>query len=78
VKSYDLLDDPLTLAILFHHTYERLAPPGSGDETPQEIRIDRRWRHHIFDPESANGKLMIAVCAEIQRAMNADLGRKLT
>jgi hypothetical protein len=48
--------DALDLAIIFHHTYERLAP-NMGYDTRKETRI--------FDPESANGKLMVAVCAEI-------------
>ena len=43
----------------FHETYERLAP-SFGYETRHETRV--------FDPESPNGKLMIAVCAEITRA----------
>jgi len=56
----EYLTDPLALAVLFHHTYERLAPD-SGYETRKETRI--------FDPESPNGKLMIRVCAEIQSAL---------
>lgn len=59
----DYLTDPLALAVLFHATYERLAP-NSGYQTRQETRI--------FDPESANGKLMIATCAEIQKAIRED------
>jgi len=47
---------PLGLAVLFHDTYERLAPD-FGYETRKETRA--------FDPESPNGKLMIAVCAKI-------------
>lgn len=46
----------LELAIQFHETYERLAP-----EFGYATREDTRE----FDPESANGKLMIAVCAEL-------------
>ena len=46
----------LDLAIRFHETYERLAP-NYGYET----RLDTR----AFDPTSKNGKLMVAVCAEI-------------
>ncbi len=46
----------LELAILFHQTYEDLAPL-YGYETRQETRQ--------FDSESANGKLMIAVCKRI-------------
>ncbi len=44
------------LAILFHETYERLAPQ-YGYETRRETRA--------FDLESPNGKLMVAVCREI-------------
>ena len=43
------------LARLFHDTYERLAPK-FGYETREETKQ--------FDPESPNGKLMIAVCGE--------------
>jgi len=46
----------LELAVLFHQTYERLAP-SFGYET----RTDTRQ----FDPESKNGRLMVAVCGEI-------------
>lgn len=48
--------DPLDLAIMFHHTYERLAP---------NMEYDTRKETRIFDHESANGKLMVAVCAEL-------------
>ena len=44
------------MARLFHETYERLAP-SFGYETRQETKE--------FDPESSNGKLMIAVCEEV-------------
>ncbi len=46
----------LDLALLFHDTYERLAP-SFGYETREETRE--------FDSGSKNGKLMIAVCTEI-------------
>jgi hypothetical protein len=46
----------LALAKQFHDTYERLAP-SFGYETRPETRV--------FDPDSANGRLMIAVCKEI-------------
>lgn len=59
----DYLTDPLALAVLFHVTYERLAPT-SGYETRKETRV--------FDPESPNGKLMVATCAEIQKAIRED------
>lgn len=44
------------LAEQFHETYERLAPQ-FGYETREDTRA--------FDPESANGRLMIAVCREL-------------
>lgn len=47
---------PLQLAVEFHVIYERLAA---------EYNYTTRTETRIFDPESANGKLMIAVCAEI-------------
>lgn len=59
----DYLTDPLALAVLFHVTYERLAPT-SGYETRKETRV--------FDPESPNGKLMVATCVEIQKAIRED------
>jgi hypothetical protein len=46
----------LELAILFHETYERLAP-SFGYETRTDTRV--------FDLESKNGKLMVAVCGEL-------------
>lgn len=47
---------PEQLAIFFHETYERLAP-SYGYETRKDTRA--------FDSESANGRLMIAVCGEV-------------
>ena len=44
------------LAQAFHEAYERLAPE-FGYETREETRQ--------FDPESPNGRLMLAVCDEI-------------
>lgn len=60
IAMNEYLTDPLALAVLFHHTYEKLAPD-SGYVTRQETRI--------FDPESPNGKLMIAVCTSVQAAL---------
>ena len=48
--------DALELATRFHEAYERLAP-SFGYETRPETRE--------FDPSSKNGRLMVAVCAEI-------------
>lgn len=44
---------PLQLAVLFHDTYEGLAP-SFGYETREDTKV--------FDKDSPNGKLMIAVC----------------
>lgn len=54
--------DGEALARRFHETYERLAP-SFGYETRTETRE--------FDPESANGRLMIAVCAELSQQPDA-------
>lgn len=51
---------PEELAILFHETYERLAP-SFGYETRAETRK--------FDPSTANGRLMIAVCGAVVTAI---------
>ncbi len=45
-----------TAAIQFHETYERLAPQ-FGYETRPDTKA--------FDPDSPNGRLMIAVCGEV-------------
>ena len=45
--------NPLELAKLFHETYERLSPR-YGYETKQDTKY--------FEPDSPNGRLMIAVC----------------
>lgn len=55
---------PLSLAQHFHNIYERCAPE-FGYETRAETRS--------FNPETPNGKLMIAVCSEILRDFNAAL-----
>ena len=49
------------LALRFHQTYERLAP-SFGYETRPDTKV--------FDPESNNGKLMIAVCSEMLSALS--------
>ena len=46
----------LELAQKFHEAYERLAP-SFGYETRKDTKA--------FDPDSPNGKLMIAVCQEV-------------
>jgi hypothetical protein len=47
---------PLELAMKFHEVYERLAP-SFGYETRTETQV--------FNPKSTNGRLMVAVCAEL-------------
>ena len=51
--------EPLELAIRFHEVYERLAP-SFGYETRPDTRE--------FDPDSKNGRLMVAVCGELLAA----------
>jgi hypothetical protein len=46
----------LRVALAFHEAYERLAPL-NGYETRKETRH--------FDPRTANGKTMLAVCMEL-------------
>jgi hypothetical protein len=52
----ETLEEVNKLALLFHNTYEKLAP-SFGYETRQDTKE--------FDFKSNNGKLMVAVCAEI-------------
>lgn len=54
-----------SIARKFHEVYERLAPD-YGYVTREETRD--------FDPESPNGQLMIAVCAEVLYELEAKLG----
>ena len=49
------------LARLFHDTYERLAP-SFGYETRADTKA--------FDPETPNGRLMIAVCGQIAASLS--------
>ena len=53
---------PEELAVLFHDTYERLAP-SFGYETRTETRQ--------FNPDTPNGRLMIAVCGEVLATLHA-------
>ncbi len=55
--------DALQLATQFHEVYERLAP-SFGYETRKETRQ--------FDPTTPNGRLMVAVCAELIAARTSD------
>lgn len=56
------MNSALDLAILFHDTYERLAPQ-FGYETRPATRK--------FSPSSPNGQLMRAVCEELLKAMRS-------
>ena len=56
MKTEETLEEAAKLALLFHNTYEKLAPSFSY-ETRQDTKE--------FDFKSNNGKLMVAVCAEI-------------
>jgi hypothetical protein len=56
MKTEETLEEATELALLFHNTYEKLAPI-FGYETRQDTKE--------FDFKSNNGKLMIAVCNEI-------------
>lgn len=47
---------PIELAVLFHETYERLA---------KEYSYTTRKDTRKFNPNSSNGKLMVATCKEI-------------
>ena len=58
--------DPVEIAKKFHETYETLAP-SFGYETRKDTKV--------FDPNSQNGKLMIAVCKEVGQYL-FDLGFK--
>jgi hypothetical protein len=58
-----LTSKELDLAILFHEIYERLAP-SFGYETRTDTRT--------FDPESKNGRLMVAVCGEILKRLTPE------
>lgn len=51
------------IAKMFHDIYERLAPQ-FGYETREDTKE--------FDPESANGKLMIAVVEELLSVLTED------
>jgi hypothetical protein len=52
----ETLEKSAELALLFHNTYERLAP-SFGYETRQDTKE--------FDFKSNNGRLMVAVCSEV-------------
>ena len=57
-----LLSDMVGIAVLFHETYERLAP-----QFGYETRADTKK----FDPESQNGRLMIATMSELVPLLRA-------
>ena len=55
------------LAKLFHDTYERLAP---------EFGYATREDTKVFDQNSANGKLMVAVCEVILQSLSPKEGKE--
>lgn len=55
--------DALELAVLFHVIYERKSA---------EFNYVTRTETRVFDPESANGKLMVATCGEVLKYMAED------
>jgi hypothetical protein len=55
-KQDGIEERAIELAQMFHNTYERLAPQ-FGYETRDDTKV--------FDPESPNGRLMIAVVGEL-------------
>ena len=60
--------EEVELAILFHNTYERLAP-SFGYET----RLDTK----SFETNTPNGMLMIAVCKEIIKWQEQKMHKQL-
>jgi hypothetical protein len=60
--------EEVELAILFHNTYERLAP-SFGYET----RLDTK----SFETNTPNGMLMIAVCKEIIKWQEQKMTKQL-
>ena len=54
------MPNAIWLAKFYHDTYERLAPQFSYHTRPESRK---------FDHESPNGRLMIAVCEELRRAL---------
>lgn len=55
------------LARRFHELYERLAPEFGYETRPDTKR---------FNPESANGRLMIAVCGRILHELDGPVGEE--
>lgn len=56
------------LAKKFHDTYERLAP---------QFGYETRGDTKRFDPETPNGRLMIAVCSEVLSEYGTEIEREL-
>lgn len=61
----DARSQALAVAMAFHEAYERLAPL-NGYETRKETRH--------FDPNTANGRTMLAVCTELLYEGKIDVG----
>lgn len=71
-NNYNCTTQAENLARKFHDTYEELAP-SFGYETRKDTKQ--------FDPESPNGRLMIAVCAKLLERNNnlpAEIEKRLT
>lgn len=60
--------EKIRIAELFHNTYESLAPT-FGYETREDTKE--------FDPESKNGKLMIAVCNKVVQQVREERDREV-
>jgi hypothetical protein len=59
--------DGESVARLFHETYERLAP-AFGYETRKDTKV--------FDANSKNGRLMIAVCESVLKRLESSEGER--
>ena len=64
MTTKDVIAQAKNIARLFHDTYETLAP-AYGYETREDTKE--------FDPNSKNGKLMIAVCDFVIKSYTKDL-----
>lgn len=60
-------DTPEALARMFHETYERLAP---------EFGYQANMTTRLFNPQSPNGQLMMATCADMRdKLVDAEITR---
>jgi hypothetical protein len=63
------LEEAAELALIFHNTYEKLAP-SFGYETRQDTKE--------FDFKSNNGRLMVTVCSEVIKLQKEQDNNKFT